>query len=48
MESEELLQPYKKEKDPIVKDRPMLNIRIRFEGHSMTGAAYPLGKVTSC
>ena len=48
MEREALLQLYKKEKDPSVKDRLMLNIRIRFEDHSMTGAAYPLGKVTSC
>ena len=36
MEREELLQLYKKEKDPNVKDRLMLNIRIRFEDHSIT------------
>ena len=47
MESEELLQLYKKEKDPNVKDRLMLNIRVRFENHSITKAAHSFGKVTS-
>ena len=47
MEREELLQLYKKEKDPNVKDRLMLNIRVRFENHSITEAAHSLGKVTS-
>ena len=47
MEREELLQLYKKEKDPNVKDRLMLNIRVRFENHGITEAARFLGKVTS-
>ena len=47
MKREELLQLYKKEKDPNVKDRLMLNIRARFEDHSITGVAHSLGKVTS-
>ena len=47
MEREELLQLYKKEKDPNVKDRLMLNIRVRFENHNITEAAHSLGKVTS-
>ena len=47
MEREELLQLYKKEKDPNVKDRLTLNIRVRFENHSITEAAHSLGKVTS-
>ena len=42
MEREELLQLYKKEKDPNVKDRLMLNIRVRFENHSITEAAHYL------
>ena len=41
------MQLYKKEKDPNVKDRLMLNIRVRFENHSITEAAHSLGKVTS-
>ena len=41
------MQLYKKEKDPSVKDRLMLNTRVRFENHSITGAAHSLGKVTS-
>ena len=47
MEREELLQLYKEEKDPNVKDRLMLNIRVRFENNSITEAAHSLGKVTS-
>ena len=47
MERGELLQLYKKEKDPNVKDRLMLNIRVRFKNHSITEAAHSLGKVTS-
>ena len=47
MEREELLQLYKKEKDPNVKDRLMPNIMVRFENHSITEAAHSLGKVTS-
>ena len=38
MEREEILQAYTKEKDPNVKDRLMLNIRVRFEDFSIVAA----------
>ena len=47
MKREELLQLYREEKDPNVKDRLMLNIKVRFEDVSITKAARSLGKVTS-
>ena len=47
MEREELLQRYKEEKDPNVKDRLMLVIRILFDDVSITRAAGALGKVVS-
>ena len=47
MEREETLQAYTKEKDPDIKDRLMVNIRVRFENYNITRAARSLGKVTS-
>ena len=47
MKREELLQLYREEKDPNVKDRLMLNIKVRFEDVSITKAARSLGKATS-
>ena len=47
MKREELLQLYREEKDPNIKDRLMLNIKVRFEDVSITKAARSLGKVTS-
>ena len=44
MKREELLQLYREEKDPNVKDRLMLNIKVRFEDVSITKAARSLGK----
>ena len=47
MEREELLQRYREEKDPKVKDRLMLVIKVRFEDTSITKAAGALGEVAS-
>ena len=47
MKREELLQLYREERDPNVKDRLMLNVKVRFEDVSITKAARSLGKVTS-
>ena len=42
-----LLQMYREEKDPSVKDRLMLVIKVRFEDTSITKAAGALGNITS-
>ena len=47
MEGDEILQAYTKEKNPNVKDRLRLNIRVRFENYSITRAARSLGQVAS-
>ena len=47
MEREELLQLYKEEKDPNVKDRLTLIIKVRFDNATITAAARSLGKVIS-
>ena len=47
MKREEILQLYREERDPNVKDRLMLNVKVRFEDVSITKAARSLGKVTS-
>ena len=41
------MQLYREERDPNVKDRLILNIKVRFEDVSITKAARSLGKVTS-
>ena len=45
MKREERLQLYREEKDPNVKDRLMLNIKVRFEDVSITKAARSLALV---
>ena len=47
MKREELLQLYREEKDPSVKDRLMLIIKAKFDDASITKAAGSLGRVTS-
>ena len=47
MEKEETLQLYREEKDLNVKDRLMLNIRVRFDEASITTTARSLSRVTS-
>ena len=47
MKREELLQLYREEKDPSVKDRLMLTIKAKFDDASITKAAGSLGRVTS-
>ena len=47
MKREELLQLYREEKDPSVKDRLMLIIKAKFDDASITKAAGSLGGVTS-
>ena len=47
MERRELLQRYKGEKDPNVKNRLMLVVRVLFDDVSITRAASALGKVAS-